>query len=374
MAQSNNPNTFFAQANSIKSQFGPKAFNALNDLLNPCCGGGGGVSLPVDQIAFGTGTGIDSSSNFKFFKPDNSFVLTRTDNTGKTWYMQASDTLESLTIPNISFVKGSLLGKSAHMIVMDQSTYGGSKFTFDAGFKDQSNNYSHHIQLSDTEGFVEAYDSLGRVKYYFSSKGLTLDDFTGHTYTLPLHDGTTGQVATTDGAGNVTFQTIGGGGGAPGGGNQSIQVNNGSGGFTGDTNGTYSNGQLFLSSGIYDSGTFFTIAVDINLRTLADHFGNPSVAWQDRQLMPSAGAFNTLDWEGKVLSGTGGIQSVGWESRTLYDSAGVARIEWSSLVGLVRINDVPAYVNDAVATGAGLTTGNLYKTTVAGITTLCIVP
>jgi len=43
-------------------------------------------------------------------------------------------------------------------------------------------------------------------------------------------------------------------------------------------------------------------------------------------------------------------------------------------LGVVIITNVNAYANDAAATGAGLTTGSLYKTTVAGSTFLKIVP
>ena len=41
---------------------------------------------------------------------------------------------------------------------------------------------------------------------------------------------------------------------------------------------------------------------------------------------------------------------------------------------LVKITNVPAYADDTAATGAGLTTGNLYKTTTGGSTFLKIVP
>jgi len=40
----------------------------------------------------------------------------------------------------------------------------------------------------------------------------------------------------------------------------------------------------------------------------------------------------------------------------------------------VQITNVPTYANDAAAILGGLSTGNLYKTTVGGITFQCIVP
>lgn len=43
-------------------------------------------------------------------------------------------------------------------------------------------------------------------------------------------------------------------------------------------------------------------------------------------------------------------------------------------VQLIKITNVPAYANDSAAISGGLTTGNLYKKTVAGVTQLCIVP
>ena len=42
--------------------------------------------------------------------------------------------------------------------------------------------------------------------------------------------------------------------------------------------------------------------------------------------------------------------------------------------GLTRLSGVPTYANDAAATTAGLASGNLYKTTTLGITSLNIVP
>ena len=41
---------------------------------------------------------------------------------------------------------------------------------------------------------------------------------------------------------------------------------------------------------------------------------------------------------------------------------------------LITITNVPTYASDALAIAGGLTTGNLYKSTLAGITTLHIVP
>ena len=46
----------------------------------------------------------------------------------------------------------------------------------------------------------------------------------------------------------------------------------------------------------------------------------------------------------------------------------------NDITQLITMTNVPAYANDAAATGAGLTTGDLYKTTTLGITSLNIVP
>lgn len=50
------------------------------------------------------------------------------------------------------------------------------------------------------------------------------------------------------------------------------------------------------------------------------------------------------------------------------------KIVIDDMTQLVTIANVPTYANDAAATGAGLTTGQLYKTTTGGITALNIVP
>ena len=41
---------------------------------------------------------------------------------------------------------------------------------------------------------------------------------------------------------------------------------------------------------------------------------------------------------------------------------------------LIKISNVPTYASDALAIAGGLVSGNLYKTTVAGVTFQCIVP
>lgn len=77
---------------------------------------------------------------------------------------------------------------------------------------------------------------------------------------------------------------------------------------------------------------------------------------------------NLNDYDKIIENYVNGIYSVG------------NAITGTTLFSLDTVNDIislfhiPTYANDAAATGAGLVSGNVYKTTIAGITTVCVVP
>ena len=79
------------------------------------------------------------------------------------------------------------------------------------------------------------------------------------TFTLPTTDGTSGDVLTTDGSGNVTWQAPGGGGGAAGGANE-IQYNDGANALTASANFTYDGSAL----NVIGVGPIITAAEDIS--------------------------------------------------------------------------------------------------------------
>ena len=58
----------------------------------------------------------------------------------------------------------------------------------------------------------------------------------------------------------------------------------------------------------------------------------------------------------------------------VFDTAHSTIVRVDDINQLVTISNVPTFANDAAATGGGLTTGQLYKTTTVGITSLNIVP
>ena len=130
------------------------------------------------------------------------------------------------------------------------------------------------------------------------------------TYYLPGNDGSNAQVLTTDGAGNLSWSTVSGGGGTPGGSDSQIQYNDG-GSFGGqtyfalnDTTGNIAIGNLGITANTANS----TTAVYQNWITAPPHLGNTTTAasyQQGRYLFGSglggtAGSGGTGDFSAAV--------------------------------------------------------------------------
>lgn len=108
------------------------------------------------------------------------------------------------------------------------------------------NGATHHALVSTATDEFKIRDtsaSVDRVKIA-NTGALTVNE----AYTLPVADGTNGQVLTTDGAGNVTFEDASGGSGSSGGSGE-VQYSDGAGGFTSSTSFKYNGINLLLDSG-----------------------------------------------------------------------------------------------------------------------------
>lgn len=170
--------------------------------------GGGTPSAPNTSIQYNNAGSFGGSANFTFDSTTNILNLNRVDNLGSNWSLTLTDDIGGIGIPGFNVEKGNIATEYVHVTLYDGTIFGSSPFMFDAGWKNQANNYSHHITMNSDEGFIEAKDALGRFKYYFNSTGLQIDNFSGSPYILPLQDGTVGQIITTDGAGNTGWQSL----------------------------------------------------------------------------------------------------------------------------------------------------------------------
>ena len=79
---------------------------------------------------------------------------------------------------------------------------------------DTSNNLRASFDTDNTSGGVELYHGSNQKKFETTSAGATITGaLTAGGLTYPTTNGTSGQVLTSDGAGNVTWSTVSGGGG-----------------------------------------------------------------------------------------------------------------------------------------------------------------
>ncbi len=239
----------------------------------------------------------------------------------------------------------------------------------------------------------------------------TNDLFTirGIDYTFPANNGDASQVLTTDGSGNLSWETGGGGGIAIGdtvtdADANSILYVDGSGNLTQDAN--FTRNVLGGSTKIYSTyddmlgstytGGYWTLSGQTNLTQRNNStFDFVSLKLdeinQNIRLIISNSIASPADSQ-SVYMDTNSVKAYvsngidndenGFDTTK---STKVTRI--GSLSGgnntkitiddvnqLVTISNVPTYADDAAAATGGLTTGQLYKTTTGGITSLNIVP
>lgn len=249
----------------------------------------------------------------------------------------------------------------------------------------------------------------------------TNDLFTirGIDYTFPANNGDASQVLTTDGSGNLSWAT--GGGGSPAGSDTQIQYNN-AGAFgadagftrtaTGVTNISATFGGETISQQITDdllgSGKNAIISKLITAtESLLDFSFSDSGSISSQKILSLTGSTTKNEFSYNLISsevtvGTNktnlGLNSSSVKLTKTSDfgeiyekeigftaSGGTARfgsisggnntkITIDDVTQLITVSNVPTYADDAAATTGGLTTGQLYKTTTGGITALNIVP
>ena len=198
----------------------------------------------------------------------------------------------------------------------------------------------------------------------------TTDLFTirGIDYTFPANNGDASQVLTTDGSGTLSWAAAGGGG-TPAGSDTQIQYNN-AGAFGADAD-------FFRNP---TSQTFIRIRdAGIQNATLNVQLGSALISATDE----SDSSFTRFRTTTSVASGVY-FDGVSLQNGFTIDSSGMTlgnlaggnstKIIIDDVTQLVTISNVPTYADDSAATGAGLTTGQLYKTTTSGVTSLNIVP
>ena len=225
---------------------------------------------------------------------------------------------------------------------------------------------------SGTNGAFQVRSNVGGYSTIQYCGATTLDFY------LPVTNGSSGNLMATDGNGRTSWTGL-------------IRASNGSSSFSIDARaisdgivGTTVDGfnRLLLDSGL-------TTSIDWQNRTqksgghnvinwgnqsLSDSSSGISVNWDGRTLWDGSHGFPVMKWGTSQLSDTSGNNSIDWQFRTLKDVSGNTIIDWSSVAGLIKLIGVPTYANDSAAAASGLTSGNLYKITNGGITSLNIVP
>jgi len=143
---------------------------------------------------------------------------------------------------------------------------------------------------------------------------------------------------------------------------------------------TWANGSDFSLSGTYLQGTTLTIGTTIQIGSASA----ASLLEIDKSYASISDGTDSGNYNLRVnqlaLSNTiGGIdygieQSAGAVTVGNTNGGNNTKITVDDITQLITISNVPTYADDAAAATGGLTTGQLYKTTTLGTTSLNIVP
>lgn len=266
----------------------------------------------ISEVVVGSGA-ESATPGLVFFKASDSTAIL--NNPGSSLVFQSGRSTGTAASPNIYF---------------QVSKPGGSGTTL--------NTYSTVIEISGTTG------------------GVSLNG----EYTFPLVDGAAGEVMTTDGAGNLSFTAA----------------------ATGTVTGTGNANQVTYWSG----ATSITGSNDFSWDPVTKVFtvgdvastGNDTEFTVDDQTQEIR---NATDGQFNVTNSNGSNYYLAFDTATKIfklgdiDSVGNGTyIIINDVSSTVQISNVPTYANDAAAILGGLSTGELYKTTTLGITSLNIVP
>ena len=184
-------------------------------------------------------------------------------------------------------------------------------------------------------------DGMSTWGYAANEDGVVYVSRIGHQFILPIYDGSPGQVITTDGSGNLTFSSPGGGS-LPSGPNYQSLILDGSNTPTWtpyfyDLNGTNvfdwsgSSGNYWLR----DGSAYQSLNWGVRNLYSGQSFGNNiSLNWANRFLIDSLGV-TAINWDNRNLLDGSQTQSINWQGRTLYASDGFQVIDW----GVCILND-----------------------------------
>ena len=203
---------------------------------------------------------------------------------------------------------GTLQNGGSNVVV--DSDIGSTVQAYDADtakYDDTTANFTGTLQNGGSNVLVDTDIGSSVLAYDSNLQGFVT------AFTLPTTDGTVDQVLKTDGAGNIGFATVSGGGGTPGGSDTQIQYNNagsfgGASGLVTDGSNLTLNAQGDLRFADSDSSNWVafqapaTIASNVTW-TLPDADGT------DGQVMKTNGS-GTLSWITPATGGGGGGTSV----------------------------------------------------------------
>lgn len=198
----------------------------LNQQGNWIVNGTGGVSQPLSQVIYGTGSGITSDSNFT--KTASSFNIITSSEVNTTSQFYQGNNVIGLGLNGIQvgfntpngfngFLSADLSG-AGH--TLDSSIVGytnqignaaNTTYTFDAVsvtgmiIKEITDSFGDYtIRFDNSNGFEYRNEAGPNSIFKVSPSGNATFN---SAYTLPNSDGTSGQTLTTDGAGNVAWQS-----------------------------------------------------------------------------------------------------------------------------------------------------------------------
>ena len=206
----------------------------------PAWGTGAVVAGSDSQIQFNTSGALGANGNLTFVAGTNTFGTTNITATGNL----STTFVSSNLIPDTTATK--TLGSASNRFSAIYLS-AGLNFLSPDGTKTGQVTYGN-AGAYEFKGATEGGGIAAKLNIYNGnnaySVGLTVPAAINSSYSLslPLTDGTNGQVLTTNGSGALSFTTVsGGGGGTPGGADTQIQFNS-SGSFAGNANLTYNVG------------------------------------------------------------------------------------------------------------------------------------
>ena len=366
------------------------------------------------------------------FGIDISFASATGHDTGDLWDFGAIPSATTGFYTNGDIVGFSLPGSGSKIIASDGSLSFSGSILSDTGYQSGilyadiagdyfttalggANTYNINVQTTGGRGSQMVFrDGIARWAVDDGSTATLQLDGTGlyinDSYYLPLADGSAGQALLSDGAGQAYW---GSAGGTPALTDTYIGYGSGSNLLTGSSAFTLTSDPDFITvslGSVSSGGIFKAISKSGSYTEYGDnyiiHYGGSAPADREFQIQGATGTgTNKVGGDISIVTGqqTGNAASPHMEFKNtrasavsgsavagletfLYNHDGVTTIgDYGAVVSgtkvviddltqLITVTNVPTHADDSAATTAGLTTGQLYKTTTGGSTFLKIVP